>query len=189
MKCSSSSRVISESGRVIASVKAVTIFRRRSATSFEGRGIHPWADCQGPPEPILARLRSRADTLDVRKRKSVSCGHSVRRLAADVATATRKDNLKHGEWLPWIEKNLGFSKDTARSYMRVFENRVEIKNRTVRHLTDAYRLLSKLDAAKNKPRPVTLEETDRGPFGRVVLTILPCPTVERGNPPCERVPC
>jgi ParB family chromosome partitioning protein len=52
-----------------------------------------------------------------------------------------KAGLKHGEWLPWIEKNLPFDRVTAFRYMRVYERRTELKCFTVKHITDVYRLL------------------------------------------------
>ncbi len=34
----------------------------------------------------------------------------------------KKEELKHGEFIPWIEKNLPFSRVTANKYLRLFEN-------------------------------------------------------------------
>ncbi len=53
----------------------------------------------------------------------------------------QKAELKHGEWLPWVEANLPFTEDTAQRYMRVFNDRGLLENRNVRYLTDAYRAL------------------------------------------------
>lgn len=53
--------------------------------------------------------------------------------------------LKHGSWLPWVEKNLPFDDSQARRYLSVFNRRDEISNRESTHdltFTDAYKLLS-----------------------------------------------
>jgi hypothetical protein len=63
----------------------------------------------------------------------------------------QKAALKHGEWLPWIEKNLPFDRMTAARYMRVFDRREEIKCNSVLHLTDAYRLLAESGQAELPP--------------------------------------
>jgi hypothetical protein len=55
--------------------------------------------------------------------------------------AKQKDTLTHGEWFPWFDKNIKFSRDTAERYRKVYERRNEIKNRNVRNLSDAYRLI------------------------------------------------
>lgn len=33
-----------------------------------------------------------------------------------------KNNLEHGQWLPWIEDNLGYSRKTASNLLRVYES-------------------------------------------------------------------
>ena len=55
-----------------------------------------------------------------------------------------KGSLKHGDWLPWIEKNLPFDERTARRYIGVFQIRDKLKSDTMSdlQLTDIYRLLS-----------------------------------------------
>ncbi len=55
-----------------------------------------------------------------------------------------KASLKHGEWLPWVEKNLPFDERTARRYGGIFQRRDEFKSDTMSDLqiTDAYRMLS-----------------------------------------------
>ena len=53
-----------------------------------------------------------------------------------------KASLKHGDWLPWVEKNLPFSDQTGRNYIRLWEKRDDPKFKTVLNFRDAYRLLS-----------------------------------------------
>ena len=59
-----------------------------------------------------------------------------------------KDDLPHGEFLPWIEKNCIFKRITAFNYMRVYE--YKSKCLTVEHLPEAYRLVAKLESAKKQ---------------------------------------
>ncbi len=64
--------------------------------------------------------------------------HAIR--IGELLTA-QKTELKHGEWLPWIENNLPFSKQTANRYMTAWDRRGELKLLTVSNLTEAYKLL------------------------------------------------
>jgi hypothetical protein len=50
---------------------------------------------------------------------------------------------KHGRWLKWLKKNITFSDQTARNYIRIYENRDDPKFKSVLNLTDAYALLAK----------------------------------------------
>jgi hypothetical protein len=52
----------------------------------------------------------------------------------------QKASLKHGEWLPWIDANLPFSRQTADNYRRCYEDKDKLLS--VGNLTDAYKLLS-----------------------------------------------
>lgn len=54
----------------------------------------------------------------------------------------QKANLKHGEWLPWIENNLPFTRAMASNYIRCFVRRDELNVKGVLHLTDGLRLLA-----------------------------------------------
>jgi N6-adenosine-specific RNA methylase IME4 len=56
---------------------------------------------------------------------------------------TAKAGLGHGNWLPWLEQNIAFTRATAANYMRVFHRREEIKCKNILHLTKAYGLLAK----------------------------------------------
>ena len=58
-----------------------------------------------------------------------------------------KGGLKHGEWLPWIEKNLPFDQKTAWNYMHVFELRDKLGTIPNLSITDVYRLLTSGDKA------------------------------------------
>ena len=55
----------------------------------------------------------------------------------------QKAKLEHGEWEPWMQKNLPFSGRTARRYMGVYANRELIaKTDSVSDLNEAYGLLA-----------------------------------------------
>lgn len=53
-----------------------------------------------------------------------------------------KEALRHGEFGPWIEKNVPFTDRTARNYMRLYSERDRLKTETVSDLKTAYRLLA-----------------------------------------------
>ena len=88
----------------------------------------------------------------------------------------RKNMMNHGEFIPWIEKNVPtISRQTASNYMRAYSNRAELKCKSVLHLTDAYKMLAgpkragttlKLDLSQmpepyRKPRKMTPEQFNR----------------------------
>lgn len=50
----------------------------------------------------------------------------------------QKEEMKHGEFMPWIEKNMPFSTATARNYMKLWRNRELLKMLNVSNLKAAY---------------------------------------------------
>lgn len=53
-----------------------------------------------------------------------SFGHSLQHaIRAGELLAEAKERLPHGEWLPWLEKNVRFSQRNAYVYITAFENR------------------------------------------------------------------
>jgi hypothetical protein len=54
----------------------------------------------------------------------------------------QKASLKHGEFGNWIDANLPFTDRTARNYMRLHENRKQLKTENVSELSEAYKILS-----------------------------------------------
>ena len=54
----------------------------------------------------------------------------------------QKKSMDHGEWIPWIEKNLPFKERTARNYLRVYRERDNLKRQAVADLNTAYKLLA-----------------------------------------------
>ncbi len=56
-----------------------------------------------------------------------------------------KDRLGHGEFLPWIEENCGFSRQTADNYRRLYEHRDKLP--TVSNLQEAYKKIEQIETA------------------------------------------
>ena len=84
-----------------------------------------------------------------------------------------KSHLAHGEWLRWLNTNVGFSVRTARAYMRVASNwgmLDEVNAQPTAHWTldDALTLLSGRSKDTLAPLPPGAEEEppqpDDGPF-------------------------
>jgi len=76
----------------------------------------------------------------------------------------QKASLKHGDFTPWIESNLPFTDRTARNYMRIYQEKDQLKSETVSDLKSAYKLLStpkrdfsrfpdRLQSDQNSPLP------------------------------------
>lgn len=53
-----------------------------------------------------------------------------------------KTRLKHGQWLPWCQENLRFSRQTVDNYVRVFKDYQKLPTVGNLELTEAYRFLS-----------------------------------------------
>lgn len=51
----------------------------------------------------------------------------------------KKDELQHGEFIPWIKKNLVFTDRTARNYMRIYDNKDKVLN--AGSVFNAYKML------------------------------------------------
>jgi Protein of unknown function (DUF3102) len=67
--------------------------------------------------PILAEEIKRAHA-GVEAAVKIAAEHA---LEAGRGLIEAKALLKHGEWLPWLKKNVGFSRRTAQLYMRIVE--------------------------------------------------------------------
>src|SRR5262245_37253661 len=73
-----------------------------------------------------------------------------------------KQELEHGEWLPWLTANVPFDERTAQRYMSCHANRARLKNDTVSDLTDAYRLMAgKGQRAKTRRSRHNGEDADK----------------------------
>ena len=68
-------------------------------------------------------------------------------MAGEILTNV-KEKVAHGEFIPWIEKNLIFTRMTVNRYMGLYEYKG--KCNTVLHLPEAYKLVAKLESAKKQ---------------------------------------
>lgn len=64
----------------------------------------------------------------------------------------QKKELAHGEFLPWLEKNVSISERSARNYMKMFEYKT--KTATVADLSSAYRLVEDIENQKRVERVI-----------------------------------
>ncbi|MCW7460136.1 DUF3102 domain-containing protein [Leptospira bandrabouensis] len=53
-----------------------------------------------------------------------------------------KENLGHGNWLPWLEENVPFSERSARNYINIYKNRDLLNRQPVADLKSAIKFLS-----------------------------------------------
>ncbi len=91
--------------------------------------------------------------------------------------AAQKAELKHGEWIPWLEKNCPFSERTAQDYMRFHARRADLKSAPGADIREARKLLAALPpGGKITARPVkvrdmraalTKTEPEPPPFGEI----------------------
>jgi hypothetical protein len=72
-------------------------------------------DLSGLP---LDKLAAKANTAHLQVEEGVRYALVHARRAGELLAAAKRQ-LKHGEWLPWIEQNCQFSERTAQTYLRV----------------------------------------------------------------------
>jgi Protein of unknown function (DUF3102) len=63
---------------------------------------------------LAHRIKAEHDAANEAKRSAIS--HAI---AAGDLLIEAKDRVSHGDWLPWLEANVGFSERTAQAYMRL----------------------------------------------------------------------
>lgn len=81
-----------------------------------------------------------------------------------------KNNLKHGDFLPWMQVNCSFGKSTAYNYIKLFEHRNKLPS--VGNLQEAYQQIETLEAQekqseakKQRERVLTYNQTGEKPEG------------------------
>src|SRR5271163_3492730 len=57
-------------------------------------------------------------------------------IAAGELLLEAKDQVPHGQWLPWLQKHCSIFERTAQLYMRVAKNRAEIENQIRNDVAD-----------------------------------------------------
>jgi DUF3102 family protein len=77
-------------------------------------------------------------------------------LAIGDALIRAKEQVQHGEWLPWL-KSCDVSADTAERYMKLARHRDELNSARVRNLSlsAAFKLVTKPQPANSKPTKKT----------------------------------
>lgn len=75
--------------------------------------------------------------------------HAIR---AGELLAAAKAQLGHGEWLPWLELNFDFSRQTASAYMRLAANREQIEMESAPSISAALKQLAP-GPPTSKPEP------------------------------------
>lgn len=61
----------------------------------------------------------------------------------------QKENMNHGEFIPWIEENVSFAERTARDYMKFYRYREELKTARLADLTQARKAIYQIEHKKN----------------------------------------
>ena len=102
----------------------------------------------------VPRIKQLVSELDQLGKSAFDKASEAGRLLAEC-----KNDMEHGQWLPWLESNFTFDERTARRWMRVAAAKAagEIPD-TVSDLTTAYRLTT---TAKPKLEPLTPAEQAR----------------------------
>jgi hypothetical protein len=62
-----------------------------------------------------------------------------------------KGELEHGQWIPWVSRNLPFSRQEAANYMRAYARRGELNGKPVFHLKDAIEYLAEPKPKASEP--------------------------------------
>jgi len=80
----------------------------------------------------------------------------------------QKAAMSHGTFQKWIWSALPFCDRTARSYMRLFENRERLKTETISDLGEAYSLLREAKPQAKRKAPTA---ADDAPLPQVTLNL------------------
>ena len=62
--------------------------------------------------------------------------------------AEQKEQLKHGDFLPWIKTHMPFSRMTATKYINLFAHQDKCKSAL--HLQEAYQIIDKIEKQQNQ---------------------------------------
>jgi len=85
----------------------------------------------------------------------------------------QKKDLKHGEFGPWVKRNLPFAHRTANRYMEMYRRRYELKLDNVTNLSQAYKILKMLTyqeqlglegESKERTKIIISPDSDEIPF-------------------------
>ena len=92
------------------------------------------ASAEGFLIDIAARIRIEHQAVAASLKRSIE--HAI---AAGELLLEAKDQIPHGQWLPWLEQRCGVTPRAAQMYMRVAKHRaaIELKYEDTSHLTIA----------------------------------------------------
>jgi N6-adenosine-specific RNA methylase IME4 len=90
------------------------------------------ASAEGFLIDIAARIRIEHQAVAASLKRSIE--HAI---AAGELLLEAKEQIPHGDWLPWLEKHCGVTARSAQGYMKLARNRAELESKyeTVSHLT------------------------------------------------------
>jgi 2-succinyl-5-enolpyruvyl-6-hydroxy-3-cyclohexene-1-carboxylate synthase len=80
---------------------------------------------------LAARIKSEHTAVSSALKESLR--HAI---AAGELLLEAKDQVPHGQWLPWLQEHCSISERTAQLYMRVAKNRAEIENQIRNDVAD-----------------------------------------------------
>lgn len=119
----------------------------------------------------IDRIRSLSIELDAIGKTALEKASEAGRLLSEC-----KSDLKHGEWLPWLESNFTFTDRTARRWIKLAEDihSGKIKSDTLSNLSEAYRITSESKAVSEYTFKIPL------PHERLVMLSAngDCATIE-----------
>jgi len=123
------------------------------------------ANSKKPPEKTQVIRDGIVSEINTLHSKNVGAAKSTigRAIRIGQLLTKKKSTLKHGEWMPWLEKNIDFDDRTARRYINCFENKERLKLDSVSNLADAYRLLTEPKRVLPAPQvdPAEFAELDK----------------------------
>jgi Pyruvate/2-oxoacid:ferredoxin oxidoreductase delta subunit len=101
--------------------------------------------------PSLLVVKDSAD--EINQLHEANCTHARQTIENAIRIgellSMERAKRKYGEWLPWLEASIKFSRKTADNYQRIYNQRSKLVN--VINLTEAYRIsLPKESKAKNR---------------------------------------
>lgn len=109
-----------------------------------------------PAKTVEQQIISLHNGIVIAMRRTVADAIEIGKLLSE-----KKAELDHGDFLPWIERELPFSEATAQRYMQVF--RWKDKTRSVRDLSEAYHIARTAEFERRIEPPKAEPVRQKGP--------------------------
>nr|AJR35778.1 ParB [Escherichia coli-Leptospira shuttle vector pMaORI] len=92
----------------------------------------------------MSTIDKTADELNRLHQSILTAGKNMVRFAIEAGEIlfVKKNELKHGEFIPWVEENLNFKIRTVQRYIKNIRKKDLINASTLTHLEDAYKLIA-----------------------------------------------